>query len=83
MPSPNDVVAALSGIDCAIISMRSPKQKFNEIYNDYHNIENNFATLEFDANMGNQFAGAKRLVIIIDRMDNESASGFATLERRA
>ena len=73
------VVTALAASDkCAIVSMRSPKFHFDEIFNDYaSSTENRFATLEGVTN-----DQATRLVIIIDRMATDVGSGAAKVERR-
>ncbi len=73
------VLAALASSDkCAIVSFRSPKQNFDEIFNDFASgTENRFAQLQGPSN-----DGALRLVIVIDRQATDVGSGAAKVERR-
>lgn len=75
----SQVVAAVAASDnCAVVSMRSPKMTFNEILNDFSkSTENDFQSLQGQTN-----DGARRLIIIVDRMATDVGSGLVTVERR-
>lgn len=75
----SEVVAALNSSDtCAIVSLRSPKMNFNEILNDFSkSTENDFHSLQGQTN-----DGARRLIIIVDRMATDVGSGAVKVERR-